>query len=607
MDCFVFIHGSDLSSVSCVDDKKFILKVAGTDPFATQCLRREVETLQYLNERGLDFGYIKHEPDFSSLTLRRHGTHDLSDANVDLDRRQMFSILSEAGMQLQALHGQGIVHRDLKPGNIMLERSHHLYRFSGIIDFGLSLKAQRLQTDDGAIGGTKVFAHRSQYNKQARAHPGQDWYSFAMIVLSLTRGRALSVEAELKQRGGEITLFSETERAAIGDPQIHAMVDSLETLVAEAGAIRSAGEPDFSAIVVAGTNFVEHARALEMVLREPSNWNTSDWMTSNCITHSMKIKSHDVLLIIDETGSLASHMPNIKQVLSESMEQFKNAMDLRVDIWAVRDYARAGDSNHETVRKVGYRLVGDSVFRAVELLRADATQHDHAEAYEQAMEEAYLRSEKDLSEWKPRRNAHRTVLLIGDSYAHGWLRKPWLPYMLADVKRLKEGTLDPERSDPLVVAKHSELKNKFTADHPDALSRNQEDRQERDRLISRHSHLDDEFGAKIQEVPGSKGKTKKRANLQKAIERLRDNQECVIHTIGLNRHVVSEYYMIFVAMLGGGVFINGNDSIGHKLIGVLASADPALLQKFRDGWVNSGNQSASDDTEVLNTRSGMGF
>ena len=65
--------------------------------------------------------------------------------------------------------------------------------------------------------------------------------------------------------------------------------------------------------------------------------------------------------------------------------------------------------------------------------------------------------------------------------------------------------------------------------------------------------------------------------------------------------------MIFVAMLGGGVFINGNDSIGHKLIGVLASADPALLQQFRDGWVNSGNQSASDDTEVLNTRSGMGF
>ena len=159
-------------------------------------------------------------------------------------------------------------------------------------------------------------------------------------------------------------------------------------------------------------------------------------------------------------------MPNIKQVLSESMEQFKNAMDLRVDIWAVRDYARTNDLEHETVRKVGYRLVGESVFKAVELLRADATQHDHAEAYEQAMEEAYLRSEKDRSEWKPRRNAHRTVLLIGDSYAHGWLRKPWLPFMLADIKRLKEGTLDPKRSDPSMVAKHTELKNKFTADHP---------------------------------------------------------------------------------------------------------------------------------------------
>lgn len=603
----MFIHGSDLSSVSVVDDKKFILKEVGIDENATHCLRREVETLQYLKDRGLDFGYVMHEPDFSSLTLRRHGTHDLSDANVDLDRRQMLSVLSEASMQLQALHGQGIVHRDLKPGNIMLRRSRHLYRFSGIIDFGLSLKAQRLQTDDGAVGGTRVFAHRSQYNPQARAHPGQDWYSFAMIVLSITRGRALSVEAELKQRGGDITLFSDAEREAIDNLQIRGMVDSLETLVSEAAAIRSAGDPDFSAIVVAGSNFVERAKALELVLREPSNWIASDWMTRSCITHSKKIKSHDVLLIIDETGSLAGHMPNIKQVLSESMEQFKNAMDLRVDIWAVRDYARTNDLEHETVRKVGYRLVGDSVFKAVELLRADATQHDHAEAYEQAMEEAYLSSEKDCSEWKPRRNAHRTVLLIGDSYAHGWLRRPWLPFMLADIKRLREGTLDPKRSDPSVVAKHTELKNKFTADHPNALTRNQEDREERDLLIARRSQQDDAFGKQIQEVPGSKGKTKKRANLQKAIERLRDNQGCVIHTIGLNRHVVSEYYMIFVAMLGGGVFINGNDSIGHKLIGVLASADPALLQQFRDGWVNSGNQSASDDTEVLNTRSGMGF
>lgn len=603
----MFIHGSDLSSVSCVDGKKFILKVAGTDQYAIHCIRREVETLLYLKERGLDFSYVKHEPDFSSLTLRRHGTHDLSDANVDLDRRQMLSILSEAAMQLQDLHDQGIVHRDLKPGNIMLKRSRHLYQFSGIIDFGLSLKAQRLQADDGAIGGTKVFAHRSQYNNQARAHAGQDWYSFAMIVLSLTRGRALSVEAELKQLGGDITLFSEAELEAIDTPQIRAMVNSLETLVKEAGAIRSTGDPVFSGICVAGTNFVEHAKALELVLREPSNWTSSDWMTRSCITHPKKIKSHDVLLIIDETGSLSGHMPNIKQVLSESMEQFKNAMDLRVDIWAVRDYARTNDLEHETVRKVGYRLVGESVFKAVELLRADATQHDHAEAYEQAMEEAYLRSEKDRSEWKPRRNAHRTVLLIGDSYAHGWLRKPWLPFLLADIKRLKEGTLDPKRSDPEEVAKNTEMKNKFTADHPNALRRNQEDKDERSRLIARQSQQDDEFGAQIQDVPGVKGKTKKRANLQKAIQRLRDNQECVIHTIGLNRHVVSEYYMIFTAMLGGGVFINGSDNIGHKLIGVLASADPALLQKFRDGWVNSGNQSASDDTEVLNTRSGIGF
>ena len=102
----MFIHGSDLSSVSVVNGKKFILKEVGIDENATHCLRREVETLQYLKERGLDLGYVKHEPDFSSLTFRRHGTHDLSDANVDLDRRQMLSILPEASIHLHYLHAQ---------------------------------------------------------------------------------------------------------------------------------------------------------------------------------------------------------------------------------------------------------------------------------------------------------------------------------------------------------------------------------------------------------------------------------------------------------------------------------------------------------------------
>ena len=72
----------------------------------------------------------------------------------------------------------------------------------------------------------------------------------------------------------------------------------------------------------------------------------------------------------------------------------------------------------------------------------------------------------------------------------------------------KRRDIDLKRSDPSVVAKHTELKNKFTADHPSALTRNQEDREERF-LIARRSQQDDAFGKQIQEVPDSR-KTKKR-------------------------------------------------------------------------------------------------
>ena len=44
----------------------------------------------------------------------------------------------------------------------------------------------------------------------------------------------------------------------------------------------------------------------------------------------------------------------------------------------------------------------ENILTGVELLRADATQHDRAEAYEQAMEEAYLRQ---TSRWKAKENA----------------------------------------------------------------------------------------------------------------------------------------------------------------------------------------------------------
>ena len=69
------------------------------------------------------------------------------------------------------------------------------------------------------------------------------------------------------------------------------------------------------------------------------------------------IVKHDVLLIIDETNSLSKDIDNIKDTIYEVIQEFNGRMDLRIDLWTVRDYARKNaNSNHETVRNVGYRL-----------------------------------------------------------------------------------------------------------------------------------------------------------------------------------------------------------------------------------------------------------
>ena len=59
--------------------------------------------------------------------------------------------------------------------------------------------------------------------------------------------------------------------------------------------------------------------------------------------------------------------------------------------------------------------------------------------------------------------------------------------------------------------------------------------------------------------------------------------------------------MKFVSMLGGGTFVKGKDNIGEKIIGILALADPDLLERFRRGWQRDGRQGASEDTMVFTT------
>ena len=588
----MLLHSSDLSTVTTDEQESHVRKQAGSQNNARHCLQREIKALVYLKENGLDFGYRGHAEDYSFIELERRGTHDLSDAKVDLTRLEMLTILAETAIQLNEIHKLGYVHRDLKPGNIMLERIYNNYRFSGLIDFGLSLRKNTVQNEAGATGGTRVFAHQSQFNPGTVAAYGQDWYSFAMIVLTITRGLATSVESELTS---ERILAMFLDNSQISDPNVQSYLDSLQKVIDLAVDCRVL-DTTTDDLREAGVNLVSNAASVLPLLQNRNDWRNNRWMNLPARTRALKVKSHDVLIIIDETGSIASQMEKIKQVLSESVGEFHNAMDLRVDIWAVRDYARVEDESHQTIRRVGYRLVGKNILTGVELLRADATQHDRAEAYEQAMEEAYLGAKQDRAKWKPRKNALKTVVLIGDSYAHGWLRKKWIENYHRDLN-----ASDDQKSKQVELG----LISQFNQLHPNAITDLKKLNQSRHAALNRQKSGknadEDAFGNQVQWVPSGKGAKKQRANLQYAIQRLRERQDCSIHTISLNWHILSDYYMKFVSMLGGGTFVKGKDNIGEKIIGILALADPDLLERFRRGWQRDGRQGASEDTMVFTT------
>ena len=110
----------------------------------------------------------------------------------------------------------------------------------------------------------------------------------------------------------------------------------------------------------------------------------------NLPLYGSNLVRHDILLIVDETNSLASQMDKIKQTLDDVVAEFDGAMDLRVDLWAVRDYSRAdtGATAEDTVRKVAHCLTPRAMAFAIDEIAADAPQHDEAEAYEMAFEEA---------------------------------------------------------------------------------------------------------------------------------------------------------------------------------------------------------------------------
>jgi hypothetical protein len=170
--------------------------------------------------------------------------------------------------------------------------------------------------------------------------------------------------------------------------------------------------------------------------------------------------------------------------------------------------------------------------------------------------------------WLPRDNTTRTVVLAGDAYAHGWLRKPWWFVWLGLIKKGE--------------ASEVQRRSNFIKNHPGALDQsavNKENR-EREQRLQKEQNSIDQFGAQHELVPDSKGGTRNRPNAMNVVKRLRDQKKCTVHTICLGDDIVAKSYMKFVACIGDGVTIEGKNDFVDALVGIIASPDKLLYQKL---------------------------
>ncbi|MDE0953479.1 MAG: hypothetical protein OR994_02265 [Candidatus Poseidoniales archaeon] len=577
----MLLHHSSISSVrlELLNGEEIISKRSSTHPLSMKSLEREFQVITELQNRGLDFGLLSgqnnnFEVAERSIKFKRKGTHDLSDLGHDLTVGEFFDIIANLAIEITKIHSNGYVHRDIKPGNIMVTQAKNgAKKYAGIVDFGLALKINRTQNEPGIAGGTRPFFHPSQTKDKERAHLGQDWFSVALTSLYFMRASVDSLEAEINSSSNGI-LIDLNQIANGGQQTIHLGGDinsaknyfqCLADLIQRA----TSASCDIEEIAALGKSL---SKAAKSYVTSKANNNITNKDKPLPITGN-KIAKHDVLLIIDETNSLSSEIDRIKATIEEVVQEFDGTMDLRVDLWTVRDYARKGanQKDHQTVRKVGYRLTARTMAYAIGEIAADAVQHDEAEAYEMAFEEAAKQPSKKVKGehlWLPRDNTTRTVVLAGDAYAHGWLRKPWWFVWLGLVKTGE--------------ASEVQRKSKFTINHPGALNQSvlNNENWAREQRLQKEQDSIDQFGAQHELVPDSKGGTQSRPNAMNVVKRLRDQKKCTIHTICLGDDIVAKSYMKFVACIGDGVNIEGKNDFVDALVGIIASPDKLLYQKL---------------------------
>jgi hypothetical protein len=570
------VHSSEMSLVQYEStgvwpkNDDLVYKAAGSKPGSNHILARESSVLNDLAGK-VGPKLIETAAD-GTLKMTRLGTHDLSDVMHDLRPQDVQPVISEFIHQVNDVHQLGYVHRDIKPGNLVLKMNRlRIYGVVGLVDFGMSLRINRKQDEKAAIGGTEPYSHPTQLDqkfKSMRAHPGQDWYALGRSILHLAIGGnhgTLRAFIDGCSKSDIDAAISEIERHWSGT-----LPSPLAELIRFSVKPESATEAALDSLETLGQSCVSQISRL----KQSPDGNGQVGFQKNA---RARPKRHDILFIIDSTGSMVSEITDLKSALKEVVGDIATQIDLRIDLWSMGDYGRA-DSDSSSVIPLGERMRGDTFKHAVNFIDANRDQHDEAEAYEVALQKAYEGNSKFAASWCPRKNTLRTIVLIGDAYAHGWLKRNyWASHFGRAYKGQDAWKGKPAKPPDPALQKEFE---DFQRRHEIYISKENRDAEAAAFRQAKQSAGKDEFGGWGHvEVKGERHQH--RPNFEKAIAQCVNQKGANIHTISAGKNRVNHSFMKYVAMKGGGSYTHIEPGeLKLALTALMALADPAAFDEF---------------------------